>query len=276
MRKILPICILFCATISAQNYGLNENFENESTSPRWSTLDLDGDGKTWNLKSPQDWTTGLGFSGNVYVSDSYDNVANQALNPDDVLVSPPFIYESPRIRNTNALLGISFKVSASDPFKFSETYALYFLPATQTFTGNETPIFFETLTSGMSSKTVFVDNWNWNNFGQEVKLYFRHYNSQNQHALVIDDIVNYNFTMSANDVVYKNKTVIFPNPAKHFIKIDLKDETVQNVEVIDAAGRKQGIKYKNNEVDVQGLKSGVYFMKINTKNSSYINKFIKE
>ncbi|SDE74189.1 Por secretion system C-terminal sorting domain-containing protein [Epilithonimonas hungarica] len=262
--------------MSAQNYGLNENFENESSSPSWSTLDLDGDDKTWKLQSPQDWTTALGFSGYVYVSDSYDSTANQPLNPDNVLVSPTFIYEYPRIKNGNALLGISFKISASDPVRYSETYALYLLPATQTFTGNETPVFFETLDSGTTSKNILVEKWDWDTFGQEVRLYFRHYNSPNQKALVIDDIINYNFTMSTNDVVLKNKTVIFPNPTKRFIQIDLKTETVQNVEVIDISGRKHQVKFKNNKVDLEGLKSGVYFIKINTKLASYINKFIKE
>lgn len=276
MKKLLPICILFFGMTSAQNYGLNENFETEINSPRWSTLDLDGDGKTWKLTPTQSWTTGLGFSGYVYVSDSHDSVTNQPLNPNNVLVSPPFIYEGPRIKNTNALLGISFRISASDPVKFSETYALYLLPATQTFTGTETPIYFETLSSGTTSKSVLVENWNWNDFGREMKLYLRHYNSQNQNALVVDDIVNYNFTMSVNDVFYKNKTVIFPNPAKRFIKIDLKNETVQNVEVIDVSGRKCEIRLNNHEVDVAGLKSGVYYMKINTSKASYINKFIKE
>ncbi|WP_089870418.1 T9SS type A sorting domain-containing protein [Epilithonimonas hungarica] len=276
MRRILHLCILSIGIMSAQNYGLNENFENESSSPSWSTLDLDGDDKTWKLQSPQDWTTALGFSGYVYVSDSYDSTANQPLNPDNVLVSPTFIYEYPRIKNGNALLGISFKISASDPVRYSETYALYLLPATQTFTGNETPVFFETLDSGTTSKNILVEKWDWDTFGQEVRLYFRHYNSPNQKALVIDDIINYNFTMSTNDVVLKNKTVIFPNPTKRFIQIDLKTETVQNVEVIDISGRKHQVKFKNNKVDLEGLKSGVYFIKINTKLASYINKFIKE
>lgn len=276
MKKLLPISILFFGITSAQNYGLNENFETEINSSRWSKLDLDGDGKTWKLTSSQNWTSGLGFNGYVYVSDSYDSINNQPLNPDNVLVSPTFIYEAPRIKNANALLGISFRISASDPVKFSETYAVYLLPANQTFTGTETPIYFETLSSGTTSKSVFVEHWNWDNIGQEVKLYFRHYNSQNQNALVVDEIVNYNFTMSLNDVVYKNKTVIFPNPAKRFIKIDLKNETVQSVEVIDVSGRKYGIKLNNNEVDVKSLNSGIYYIKINTKNASYINKFIKE
>lgn len=276
MKKLLPLCILLFGMASAQNYGLNENFETEINSPRWSTLDLDGDGKTWKLTPSQNWTMDLGFSGYVYVSDSRDRVTNQSLNPNNVLVSPPFIYESPRIKNTSALLGISFRISASDPVKFAETYALYLLPATEIFTGNETPVYFETLSSGTASKSVLVENWNWSYIGSEMKLYLRHYNSQNQNALVVDDIVNYNFTMSVNDVVYKNKTVIFPNPAKRFIKIDLKNETVKNVEVIDGSGRKCEIKLNHLEVDIAGLKSGVYYMKINTNNAAYINKFIKE
>ncbi len=277
MTKILPICIFFFGITTAQNYyGLDENFENEINEKRWSVLDRDGDGKTWQLTPSQNWTTALGFSGSVYVSDSYDKSASQPLNPDNVLVSPAFIYETPRIKNTNALLGISFRISASDPVKFSETYALYILPATQTFTGTETPIFFETLNSGATSKKVFVEYWNWENMGYPVKLYFRHYNSQNQNALIIDDIVNYNYTMSVNDMVYKNKNIISPNPAKRFIKIDLKNKPVQSIEIIDAAGRTYNPKLNSNEVNVEALKPGIYYIKVKTENTSYINKFIKE
>ena len=177
------------------------------------------------------------FTGNVFISDSYDADTNQALTPDNVLVSPSFIFEYPHIKNGNLTLGIAFRVAAADPVKFAETYAVYMLPANQTFTGNETPLYFETLTSGNGSRWIFVEHFQWETFGKEVKLYFRHYNSANQKALVIDDILNYNYTMSANDLVLKNKTVIFPNPARRFITVDLKNETLQKVEVVDTIGR---------------------------------------
>ena len=276
MKKLLPLLFLPITFTYGQNYGLNENFENETTSLQWSKLDLDGDGKTWHLEPAVAWTEALQFTGNVFISDSYNATTNQTLTPDNVLVSPPFIFEYPRIKNGSLLLGIAFRIAAADPVKFAETYAVYMLPANQTFTGNETPIYFETLTSGNISRSIFVEHFQWDTFGKEVKLYFRHYNSANQKALVIDDIMNYNFTMSANDVVLKNKTVIFPNPAKRFITIELKNETLQKVEVVDAVGRIYNVSYKNQKVDVQNLKAGIYFMKINTEKSSYINKFIKE
>jgi len=276
MRKFLPLFLLSFALGHGQDYGLNENFENESTSPRWTTLDLDGDGKTWHLQAAQDWTTALGFTGYVYVSDSYDTAANLQLNPNNVLVSPTFIYELPRIKAGNNTIGISFRISAADAVKFSESYAVYLLPANQTFTGNETPLFFETLTTGSTSRYIFVDHFNWEIMGKEMKLYFRHFNSPNQRALVIDDISNFNTTMSVTDVTQKNKTVISPNPAKRFVKISLKDETIRKIEIIDISGRAQDVLFKNGEVDVQRLKAGIYFIRIDTDRSSYINKFIKE
>ncbi len=276
MKKLLPFLFLPIALTYGQDYGLNENFENETTSLQWSKLDLDGDGKTWHLESAASWTEALQFTGNVFISDSYDADTNQALTPDNVLVSPSFIFESPHVKNGNLSLGIAFRVAAADPVKFAETYAVYMLPANQTFTGNETPLYFETLTSGNSSSRIFVEHFQWETFGKEVKLYFRHYNSANQKALVIDDILNYNYTMSANDLVLKNKTVIFPNPAKRFITVELKNETLQKVEVVDTIGRIYDLPYKDHKVDVQSLKAGIYFMKINTEKSSYINKFIKE
>ena len=274
MKTFLFISFLIYNFAPAQNYGLQENFENEIVDQRWSTMDLDGDGKTWNLTSANTLTTNLGFSGYTYISDSYDQVNSQSLNPDNVLVSPAFIYESPLLKNPLHLLGISFRISATNPSKFSETYAVYLLPATQTFTGTETPIFFETLNSEIGSKTVYIDNFEY--FGQEVKLYFRHYNSENQNALVIDDISNFNNTMSVNDQVFKNSNIIFPNPARSVIYLDLKNEKANTAEVIDAVGRKYDIKLLNNALNIEGLKPGIYYIKINTTRASYVNKFIKE
>lgn len=273
MKKILLPLLFTFSFLPAQNFGLNEYFETEINDHRWSTFDLDGDGKSWNLTPSASWTTNLGFEGYVYVSESYDHANNQALNPDNVLVSPTFIYEYPHVKNANYLIGISYQISASNPSKYAETYAVYLLPATQTFTGNETPIYYETLTTGTISKNVFVENWNFS--GLQVKLYFRHFQSQNQNALVIDNISNYNYTMSVDNTVHKNENVIFPNPAKDKITIKLK-ENIEGIEVIDLNGRKFDLKESNKVVDVQLLQSGVYFIKINTKNSSYINKFIKK
>lgn len=277
MRKLLPFFLLSITLCHAQDYGLNEYFENESVSPRWTTLDLDGDGKTWRLQEAQDWTTVLGFSGYVYISDSFDTAANLPLNPNNVLVSPTFIYELPRIKNGgNNSIGISFRIAAADAIKFSESYAVYLLPVNQTFSANETPIYFETLTSGSTSRNIFVDRLDWEIMGKEMKLYFRHFNSPNQKALVIDDIRNFNTTMSVNDVAQKNKTVISPNPAKHFIKVNLKDETVRKLEIIDISGRAQDVALTNGELDVRKLNAGIYFIRIDTDKSSYVNKFIKE
>lgn len=277
MTKLLPIFLLSFALGHSQDYGLNENFENESASPRWTTLDLDGDGRSWRLQEAQDWTTALGFSGYVYISDSFDTAANLPLNPNNVLVSPTFIYELPRIKNGGVnSIGIAFRVAAADPVKFSESYAVYLLPANQTFSGNETPIYFETLTSGSTSRNIYVDRYDWEIMGKEMKLYFRHFNSPNQKGLVIDDISNFNTTMSVNDVAQKNKTVISPNPAKDFIKINIKDETMRKLEIIDISGRAQDVLLTNGEIDVRKLNAGIYFIRIDTDRSSYVNKLIKE
>ncbi len=277
MKKFLPVFLLSFVLGHAQNYGLSENFENESASPRWTTLDLDGDGKTWRLQEAQDWTTALGFSGYVYISDSFDAAANLPLNPNNVLVSPTFIYESPRIKNGGInTIGIAFRIAAADAIKFSESYAVYLLQADQTFSANETPIYFETLTSGSTSRNIFVDRFDWEIMGKEMKLYFRHFNSPNQKSLVIDDVSNFNTTMSVDDVAQKNKIVISPNPAKHFIKVNLKDETMRKLEIIDITGRAQDVTITNGEVDVRKLNAGIYFIRIDTDKSSYVNKFIKE
>ncbi len=73
---------------------------------------------------------------------------------------------------------------------------------------------------------------------------------------------------------------IFPNPSVDFISIKLENTTVQNFEanIYDATGRLLHNEKINisEQVRVMDLPKGIYYLKLDGEESSYISKFVKE
>jgi hypothetical protein len=82
--------------------------------------------------------------------------------------------------------------------------------------------------------------------------------------LSIDDISNKSFK-------------IFPNPTQNFLNIN-SNFLIQSTEIIDVNGRViQSIFHYNNQIilNIEDLANGMYYLKVNTENGSYIDKIIK-
>ena len=70
--------------------------------------------------------------------------------------------------------------------------------------------------------------------------------------------------------------ILYPIPAKDFVQFKT-TENVSEVQLFDQLGRlisKNSI--KNNVMNVQNLKIGVYYLIIKTEKNSYTKKLIKE
>ena len=78
-----------------------------------------------------------------------------------------------------------------------------------------------------------------------------------------------------------NTSLLFPNPAKNRVRIQLPDEIndIHYLEIVSSAGKQ--LIYRNlsdhqadqyAEVDISGLPAGLYFVRINTSGSIYIDK----
>ncbi|MBL0013334.1 MAG: T9SS type A sorting domain-containing protein [Flavobacterium sp.] len=75
---------------------------------------------------------------------------------------------------------------------------------------------------------------------------------------------------------FKNKMVLFPNPASDYLNIS-SAATIESVVIIDVNGRVIKTIYRDaNKIDVSNLQNGIYFMKVKTNNSYETMKFIKE
>ena len=90
-----------------------------------------------------------------------------------------------------------------------------------------------------------------------------------------------NFSHVSIDEIESEDISIYPNPADNKINIELHDEQIESaqIEIIDTIGRSIYINNtsSNNEIsiDVSNLSKGIYFIKLNTEDRQYIQKFIK-
>ncbi|WP_196885020.1 HYR domain-containing protein [Aureivirga sp. CE67] len=87
-------------------------------------------------------------------------------------------------------------------------------------------------------------------------------------------IVNVTTDLDISETEIENQISIYPNPATDILKIESLQE-IQNVYVLDLNGKiilKQ--KYENQNIDVSNIYRGMYFVKIETKNKSILQKIL--
>lgn len=80
--------------------------------------------------------------------------------------------------------------------------------------------------------------------------------------------------VSVNDVVSNNKIAVYPNPVSNILNID-SEEMLMNVSIFDLTGKAVALK-GSSQIDVSGLKSGIYFIRIETQKQTQIIKFVKQ
>lgn len=85
----------------------------------------------------------------------------------------------------------------------------------------------------------------------------------------------YNNVLNTSDLVKKEKLSIFPNPVKNILNIATESE-VLSLEVYDNLGRLITKVNDQKSVKVEDFSKGVYYLKIQTKDKVYYEKFIKE
>ena len=68
---------------------------------------------------------------------------------------------------------------------------------------------------------------------------------------------------------------MYPNPVEEIFKIN-GTNAIESIEVLDVAGNKVPFSLNNSkELNVSGLKSGIYFCHLETGNQSVSIKFVK-
>ena len=154
------------------------DFENDADDNRfinWRAIDADGDGKTWMVR----YIEGEGHNGSdgLAVSYSYDNGYNQALTPDNYLISD-------RLEITEDNKIMTFFGRAIDENYPADKFGVGV--STSDEPGSFTMLQNWTMTAGgWHSYTVDLGDY----VGQSIYVAIRHYNCTDNFCLAIDDIV---------------------------------------------------------------------------------------
>lgn len=85
----------------------------------------------------------------------------------------------------------------------------------------------------------------------------------------------YNMVLNTSEAVEKEKFKIFPNPVKNILNIASEYE-IQSLEVYDNLGRLIRKNSHQRSVRVEDFAKGTYYLKIQTKDKAYFEKFIKD
>jgi len=192
---------------------LTEGFEGTSIPTGWTTIDADNDGYGWEHSSVQESLTGYNSNGSV-VSYSYDNDSNEALTPDNWLISP-----SVSLSGTSSL-SFWFVVASSYP---GDHYGVYVSTTSATDTSAFTLVYEMTPTSAngyWTQQTIDLTSY----AGNTVYIAFRHFNCTDMFLIALDDITV--STMTTDPAI-----VASPN-AVNFGTVYLGDSDVQTVNVI--------------------------------------------
>ena len=84
----------------------------------------------------------------------------------------------------------------------------------------------------------------------------------------------YNSFLKTNEINFKNKIIIYPNPAKQEINIS-STQKIEKISVYNSLGQ---FLFNSNasKINVEKLEKGIYFIKITTEKGELVEKFIKE
>ncbi|MCW3162827.1 S8 family peptidase [Chryseobacterium oryctis] len=85
----------------------------------------------------------------------------------------------------------------------------------------------------------------------------------------------YNQVLNTSDLVKKQKLSIFPNPVSNILNIATESE-VLSLEIHDNLGRLITKNINEKSIEVDYFPKGVYYLKVQTKDKVYYEKFIKE
>jgi len=85
----------------------------------------------------------------------------------------------------------------------------------------------------------------------------------------------YNAVLNTSELIKKDKLAIFPNPVKNILNIASESDIIF-LEIYDNLGRLVRKSKNEKSIKVDYFQNGVYYLKVQTKDKVYYEKFIKE
>lgn len=241
-----------------------QGFENGITGCE-TLLDNDGDGRNWMLAS--EWIAENGYPLDAYegtealISESWSDALLEDFTPDNWYITPLIA-----IPSNGATLSwyVATKLESYPVEKYEVSVAVG-------GSDNYTSVFSETLDADAavwSNRSVNLSQFS----GQNVKIAFRHFDSNDQYAMMIDNI-----SVSAGVGVeeFNNEARVYPNPATNLVNVEA-NSAINHIEIFNINGQKiNDIQVDGNSttVNTSNLSNGLYIMKVFTENGVSNQKF---
>ncbi len=235
-----------------------ESFELDSLPECWVIYDQDEDDSEWEIDS-----SGIAFDGDNLMR-SYSFVPGfGALSPDNYLVSPPL--------NISEGDSLYYVVAALSDFFPNEFYSIEVA-----MNGNQPEDFIEIFSETLNSTDWEGRSLDMSDYaGEIVYIAFRHQNSFDQSALLIDAVAlpgevlpNCENVLSTDDLL-PGDFKLYPNPTNGQLSITSFDfHGVTSIQIFDLAGKLvestmvQLTSNGANQLDLNHLDRGVYLLRI--------------
>jgi len=80
-----------------------------------------------------------------------------------------------------------------------------------------------------------------------------------------------------NPVVSGNSVVVYPNPTRGELRVESGELRVERVEVLDVFGKKLSTlnSQLSTKMDISHLPAGIYFLRIQTGEGTFVQKVVK-
>ncbi|QIY89812.1 T9SS-dependent choice-of-anchor J family protein [Chryseobacterium gallinarum] len=269
MKKTLFFTVLLGVVLhlNAQTVIFEENFESVTPPdlpPNWISEDRDGnDASNW-ITFPSNISS---FSGKVVV------IISSSTTADHLLISPEINLVQGNAYSLEFMIAAANFTLVNPP---DNHYAVYVLPSNIAFTGTETPVLEENISTGNMAvaRTVNLSAF----AGQKVNIYFRQFNPTSDEGLLLglDNIKVIEGAMLGTVETSSISGVgIYPNPASEYVYLKSKSK-ITHAEIFDITGRKMDAQYSGSRIDVRNLQPGTYLIKITSGNETYSQKLIKK
>ena len=230
---------------------------------RWTTIDADGDGYCWETR--QNW----GDENNRFslTSASYDDLTQTALFPDNYLVTP-YKLDCEQI---------TFIAQAQDANHPAEHFGVAVSTTGNTDESDFTIIWEADMTAKVAGNWHAYDVDLREYQGQDIYIAIVHFNCTDQFMLNIDDItLHRQFDDMSENGAKMFRT--YPNPVSDIVMIE-SATSVNRYEIYDVKGavvRSEAVDSNSFEINVNGLPSGIYFIKTVSEGMTQTKRFIKK
>lgn len=237
-------------------YDFEDNFIH------WTTIDADGDGYNWELRT--NW--GNTSNRHCVTSASYDDLNSISLTPENYLVSPYKL----------DCQMVTFKASAQDVTAPAEHFGVAVSTTGNTNADDFTMLWETTMTAKEAGSWYYYEVDLREYAGQDIYVAFVHFNCTDQFMLNIDDITLVREWDGVADAAALSLS-LYPNPASDLMVVKGAD-TVDSYEVYSLTGAmvmRREVGSKSFSVDVSDLPAGTYLLKTSSAVGTQTQRFVK-